>query len=197
MDVARPTQAQLKAADAIAQAISKGLSELKVVHAETAVTSAGRIAGTFLFRDFKFPAENVAPGTVVLSDKANEVAPLLFNTLAATLQALGVSTDPQKRSNFPGHSHPRHAARLSLTETQSRLEPQIRKLATSFALNPREAAQSCAIAAGRLIQTYASALDPNVGFAMAAYGFIEGLKTMPPPLAIEEKSPKRWYAFWK
>src|SRR4029077_8101291 len=94
-----PTQVQLRAADATAQAIISSLSELEVFHAETAVAAAARLAGTFLFRDFNFPAENVAPGTAVLSDKANEAAPLLFNTLTATLQALGVVTDPKKRSN--------------------------------------------------------------------------------------------------
>jgi hypothetical protein len=177
-----PTQVELKAADAVAQAITERLSELKVVHAETAVASAARIAGTFLFRDFKFPAGNIAPGTAVLSDKANEAAPLLFDALLATLQVLGVSTDAKKRQNFPGSKHPRHAPRLSVIETQSQIEPQIRNLAASFALNSREAALSCAIATGCLIHTFASVLDPNVGFAIASYGFIEGLKTMPQPL---------------
>jgi hypothetical protein len=188
-----PTQAQLKAADAIAEAISKGLID---VHPETAVASAARLAGTFLFRDFNFPAKDIAPGTAVLSDKANEAAPLLFSTLAAALQAFGVPTDPKKRSNFPG-TLSSHASRLSVTETQNRLEPPIRKVAASFALNSRETAQSCAIAAGRLIHAHAAALDPNIGFAVAAYGFIEGLKTMPAPLVIEETSSKPWWAFWK
>jgi hypothetical protein len=183
-----PTQAQLKTADAIAQAISEGLGAAHVVHPQTAVIAAARLAGTFLFRDFKFPTDNVAPGTAVLSDKANEAAPFLFSTLAATLQVLGVLTDPTKRWKFPGHGHPVHGPRLTVTETQSLLEPQIRRLVAGSALSSQEAAEMCAGAAGKLIQTHASTLDPNVGCAIAGYGFIEGLKTMPAPLAIGESS---------
>ena len=188
-----PTQPVLKAADAIAAAISHGLSD---AHAETRVASAARLAGTFLFRDFKFPAKDIAPGTAVLSDKANEAAPLLFNTLAVTLQVFGVETDSKKRSQFSG-TLSNHASRLSVTETQVQLETQIRKIAAKFKLNSQEAAQSCAIAAGRLIHDHASTLDANIGFAVAAYGFIEGLKTMPPPLADEKTSSKPWWALWR
>ena len=191
--VSAPTQQQLKAADSIAEAISRGLSDFQ---AETRVASAARLAGTFLFRDFKFPAKDVAPGTLVLSDKANDAAPLLFNTLAVTLQVLGVQTDPTKRSHFPGTSSS-HASQLSVNETQVQLEAQIRKIAAKFKLNAQEAAQSCAIAAGRLIRDHASTLDANIGYAVAAYGFIEGLKTMPPSLAAERTSSKAWWAFWK
>jgi hypothetical protein len=197
LDVAPvPTQTQLRAAEEIVQTISNVLSKSGVVHPETAVMSAARIAGTFLFRDFKFPTENIVPGTTVLSDNANNVAPLVFNTLAATLQVLGVSTDPKKRSHFPGLGHPTHASKLSVTDTQKLLEAPLRATAARFNLNSREAAQSCAIAAGRLIQINAPSLDPNTGYSIASYGFIEGLKTMPPPLAIEEKDRKPWYKFW-
>ncbi len=159
MDVApAPTQTQLRTAEEIAQTISKVLSKSGVVHPETAVMSAARIAGTFLFRDFKFATENIAPGTTVLSDNANNAAPLVFNTLAATLRVLGVATDPKKRTHFPGLGH-----QLSVTDTQKLLEAPLRATAAKFDLNSREAAQSCAIAAGRLIQINASSLDPSIG----------------------------------
>jgi len=193
ISVTAPTQAQLKAADSIAETISRSLSD---VHAETAVASAARLAGTFLFRDFNFPTKDIAPGTAVLSDKANDAAPLLFNTLAVSLQVFGVKTDPQKRARFPG-TQSRHASRLSVTETQTRLEPLIRKTAASFGLSTQEAAQSCAIAAGRLIRDHAATLDANIGYAVATYGFIEGLKTMPPGLPAQETSSKPWWAFWQ
>ena len=153
--VSAPTQDQLKAADSIAETISRSLSEL---HAETAVSSAARLAGTFLFREFNFPAKNIAPGTTVLSDKANEAAPLLFNTLAVTLQVFGVKTDPKKRAHFPG-TQSSHASRLSVTETQIRCELPIRKVTARFRLSSQEAAQSCAIAAGRLIHDQAIIVD--------------------------------------
>ena len=134
-----PTRKQLRAAEEIVQTISKVLSKSGVVHSETAVMSAARIAGTFLFRDFKFPTENIVPGTIVLSDNANNATPLVFNTLATTLQVLGVSTDPKKRSHFPGLGHPTHAPKLSVTDTQKLLEAPLRATAARFDLNSREA----------------------------------------------------------
>jgi len=193
MTIPSVTATQLKVADAITGTITRILGEAGGAHAETAVASAARLAGTFLFRDFKFPARNIAPGSAVLSDAANEAAPLLFVTLEATLRALGVFTDPKKRSNFELAGH---TSRLSVTDTQRLLESSIRTVIAGFELSSREAAQSCAIAAGRLIQLHASTLDPSVGAAVAAYGFIEGLKTMPPPLA-GGTGRKSWYAFWR
>jgi hypothetical protein len=191
---AQPTPHQLKAADDIVATIVQVLDDGGRVHAETAIASAARIAGTFLFRDFKFSIENISPGTAVFSDASNDAAPLLFNTLDAALRAFGVVTDPQKRINVQAEQKRSH---LSVTETQVRLEAPIRAIAARFKLSAQEAAHSCSIAAGSLIRSTAEVLDPNIGFAVATYGFIEGLKTMPPPLAVSHVQRKPWYSFWK
>ena len=133
-------------------------------------------------------------GDTVFSDASNDAAPLLFNTLDAALRAFGVVTDPQKRINVQAEQNRSH---LSVTETQVRMEAPIRAIATRFKLSAQEAAQSCSIAAGSLIRSTAEVLDPNIGFAVATYGFIEGLKTMPAPLAVSHVQRKPWYSFWK
>ena len=65
MTIGSVTAAQLTAANAITETIAKILSEAGGAHAETTVASAARLAGTFLFRDFKCPVKNIAPGTAV------------------------------------------------------------------------------------------------------------------------------------
>jgi len=189
-----PTQPQLRAADSYVDIVVKSLRTDKGVHSETAIAAAARMAGTFLFRSFDFPLKDVKPGSAVLSDAANDRGPLLLQTLGAGLSALKVNLDSSKLSaNVPNENQPQ----LSVSETQSRVEAQFRDVSENLNLTPEQSAHACALAAARLIHMTSTALDPHIGFSVAAYGFVEGSKTAPAPLAGIENRSKPWYKFWK
>ena len=76
------TQPQIDAAQEFANTVVAELRTDKGVHAETAVASVARMAGTFLFRSFGFQLPDVEPGGVVLSEQANEAGPRLIQILA-------------------------------------------------------------------------------------------------------------------
>lgn len=175
------TQEQIEAANEFADSIVDALSTERGVHAETAVAAAARMAGTFLFRSFDFSMSNVQPGQVVLSEQANEHGPALIQILGGVLAHIGIDLNKDALGKPPG---PEHQPNLEFLETQRRLEPVYRAIATRHGLAPRAAAEAGAVAAALLIGRCAQVLDPGVAFGIAVYGFIEGSKTAPDPVVL-------------
>jgi hypothetical protein len=69
--------------------------------------------------------------------------------------------------------------RLTITEMQRRLEPELDRVRQTLGLRSEEGAVACATVAAILIHRHAASLPPEAGFELAALGFIEGLKTVP------------------
>lgn len=69
-----------------------------------------------------------------------------------------------------------------MVQTTAALEAPGATLAERHQLDKRGTAHACALAAAILIQKARSVLDPDIGAAIAVYGFVEGSKTRPPPL---------------
>jgi hypothetical protein len=139
-----PTDAQLRAAERIADLIIAALTTERGVHAETAIASAARLGGTFLFRSLGLPTGSVKPGTPVLSDAANVQGPLLVQTFGTGLARLGVTVDQSAISKpIPADNTPH----LSVLETQAALEAPVITIADSHRLDRQAAAHACALAA--------------------------------------------------
>jgi hypothetical protein len=169
-------QEQVDAANRFADAAIDALKDAKGVHAETAVAATARMAGSFLFRSFGFKLEGVEPGQPVLSEEANEQGPELVNILAGVLAQMGVELDVGKLADEPG---PDHKPLLGFLETQRKLEPAFAGIRDELGLSLREAAESAAAATAVLIRRATQLLDAHVAFHIAAYGFVEGTKTVP------------------
>lgn len=170
------TQPQIDAAREFANAVVSELKTDKGVHAETAVASVARMAGTFLFRSFGFQLADVQPGGAVLSEQANEAGPRLIQVLAGALAEIGVALDQQKLG-APGLEA--NQPKLGLLETQQRLEPRFSEVSARHGLSLVEAAEAGAVATAFMIHQCSGVLDPNAAFGVAVYGFIEGAKTQP------------------
>lgn len=69
------------------------LTDERGVHAETAVSAAARMAGTFLLRSLDLPITKLEPGAPVLSDAANERGPELVEILALALREMKMAID--------------------------------------------------------------------------------------------------------
>lgn len=175
-DWSQPTAAQMSAAEEIANVIVQLLQSERGVHAETAISSVARLAGTFLIRSFDLDLSAIAPGTPVFSDDANERGPLLFQTLSMALSEARVDLD---NSRLGEPIAAKNAPQLTVLEVQARLEPAVRAIAVGAGLDLEQSAHACALAAGQLIARMAAVLEPHVGFMLAAMGFVEGSKTAP------------------
>ena len=173
-------QPQIDAARDLVDATIAAFRTERGVHAETAIAGAARMAGTFLFRSFGFALADVRPGQPVLSEEANEQGPRLVGVLSEILARLGVDLDPARIGGAPG---PDNQPQLGFLDTQRRLEPAFAEARDRHGLSTPEAAEAAAVAAAFFVQQCAQVLDPHVGFGLAVYGFVEGAKTAPDPVA--------------
>jgi len=57
--------------------------EDREIHAETAIASAARLSGSFMFRSFDLELQGIEPGTLILSKEADEKAPHLIEIMDA------------------------------------------------------------------------------------------------------------------
>lgn len=168
------SQAQLNAASEFGTTAMQRFDRGGTFSAETVIGSVARMAGSFLLRSFGLALSGIQPGSVVLSEQANQQGPRLIQVLSAVLQGIGVNLDKSKLSGNPaGH------LQESFLETQKALEMQFTGIRNKFGLSDAEAADSVVVATAVLIKNCAGSLDPHVGFALAVYGFIEGSKTAP------------------
>jgi hypothetical protein len=137
------------------------------------------MAGTYLFRSFQLHLPGVQPGQAVLSEQANIQGPSLIETAARLLARIGIPIDASRASNaVPGNDQPT----LTFLESQRLLEQAYAPIRARFSLSHEQAAHAVAAATSLLIRHCAKALDPNVAFSIAAYGFVEGTKTAPDPV---------------
>lgn len=188
--------AQHKAAGELIDLVASKLSSNRAVHPETAIATAARLSGSLLFRSFKLKVQ-AQPGTIVLSNEANEEGPELIGIMAAMLRHFQVNLDQERlKEKF---SIEENAPRLSLIESLNLLQEDAIRITGENGLALKEAAQSSAIATAFLIKECATNIPPEVGFNIATYGFIEGCKTVPPSMDDNSSSSvekKPWYKLW-
>ena len=148
------------------------------LHAVTLIASVARMAGSLLYRSFDFDP-TLEPGTVVLSNKANEQGPKLMKVMLATLRQLGSAVAEQELDRDYASAK---RTRFTFQESHDRLAPQFLEYCRNNALSHEDAAMAAAIATALLVHDCRTALPVEKGAATAVYGFVEGSKTVPFPL---------------
>lgn len=170
------SQAQIQAATEFGTAAMQAFDQGGTFPAEAVIGSVARMAGGFLFRSFGFPLTGVKPGSVVLSEQANQEGPRLIQILAGVLHGLGVKLDRSKLAASQGTAK---GQKEPFLHTQELLGTRFAAIRDKYGLSDSEAADAAAAAAAGLIKNCSTLLDPHVGFGLAVYGFIEGSKTAP------------------
>jgi hypothetical protein len=167
---------RVKAADEFHSAILERLTSEKRIHAETAVASAARMAGTFMLRSLGLPLGDFEPGSLLFSEGTDEKGPALVFRLKSTLEILHVAVDPSGGKAVEANAV---APLLSLLETQELLEAPLTALREKYQLTYWEAAEAGAMAAALLVRDTSSLLGADAAFNIAVQGFVEGSKTVP------------------
>lgn len=169
-------QAQLQAASEFGTTAMQAFDQGGAFPAETVIGSVARMAGSFLLGSLGLSLTGIQPGSVVLSQAANQQGPRLIQILGAVLQNIGVKLDSTKLS---AGQRAAKGLREPFLETQKVLEGPFVAIRDKYGLSDGEAADSLAVATAVLIKNCSNSLDPHVGFGLAVYGFIEGSKTAP------------------
>ena len=169
----------------------------RAIHPETAIAASARMAGSFLLRSFNFKLNDLVPGTVLLSDEANEKGLMLVNTLTAFLSASNLSIDKAKLGGQQDQLG--QEPHLDILNTLTLLQTDALKIAEANGLTMEQAAQSAALATAFIVKECAPQIGVETGFNVAVFCFIEGSKTVPPIALTKGQSntkPKPWYQFW-
>lgn len=192
------TPEQNKATGELVDLVAAKVGNNRAIHPETAISTSARLAGSFLLRSFNFKLDGFAPGSVLLSDEANEKGPMLVNTLAAFLSASNLSMDQAK---LGGQQDQRgKAPHLDILDSLTQIQSDAIKIAERNGLTMEQAAQSAALATAFIVKECSPQIGVETGFNVAVFGFIEGSKTVPPGIAITSQpstASKPWYKFWQ
>lgn len=189
------------AAEFFNETARKLLATEQGLHAETLISSVARMSGSLMYRSFGFD-QKIEPGTSVFSDQANIHGPKLMNLMLVTLQQLGQKIGEE---NINGEYASAKFSQLSFKESHDRLAPFFLKYCEVAPISHYDAAFGVAIATGIIIHDCREILDVEKGAGIAVYGFIEGTKTAPFPLAggsapspqpEPSQSKKPWYKVW-
>lgn len=175
--------------------IGKGSREIDTTEA---ISSTARLAGSFLFRSFGFKIDNPKPGTVMLSEEANNKGPQLVNITHAVLQNYGIKIDNNKMSS----ENNKHAAN-NFIDVIGKVQVPALEIMKKNDLSFEQMAQSAAIATAFIIQQ-SNNITPEEGFGTAIYHYIEGSKTYPPEFEgisenknLENKIESKSKPWWK
>ncbi len=167
---------QFKASAELTHTILTKLATAKGVHAETAISAAARMAGTYLLRSSGLPLERFTPGTPIFSDIMNDRGPLLLRTVDEVLESLNIAVDPrQVDGNVPDD----HQPHMELMDMQTLLDPSFDAVLHKYQLTVEEGAYAAAISTAVMIQKTAGVMNPYLGYAIAANGMVESCKTVP------------------
>jgi hypothetical protein len=193
--VTQLVERQNKAAGAFVDMIASGLGNGRAVDSATAIICSARIAGNLLFQSFGFNMKELTPGTVILSEEANEQGPELINILAASLHHHQI---PLNEATLSQQQIKPEEFKLDALETLGLFQKTAQNIARENNLNFKEAAQSAAMATSFIVRECAANIGAETGYKIAIYGFVEGSKTVPVPMIeIQAKSEtKPWYKFW-
>jgi hypothetical protein len=173
------TKPQLDSAQEFATAAVAALSTDGRFHPGTVIVATARMAGTYLFRSFRLKLPDLPPGQAVLSNEASELGPMLIQTAARLLGRVGIALDPSKAGQPPPRDH---EPRFCFLETQPLLDAAFLPVRTKYGFDDAVAAHAVAAAVALLIRHCQTVLDPSDAFGIAAFGFVEGTKTVPTPL---------------
>jgi hypothetical protein len=189
------SEAQHNAAGEMVDLIAKRLGHGRAVHPETAISSTARLAGSLLWRSFGIKLDNAEPGTVVLSQDANDKGPMLVGILSA---CLANSTNPfdREKAQEVGKGED---SQFTVLQSLALVQDEAMKIAERNGLGLEEASQSAALATAFVVDQCAASIGAETAFNVAVYGFIEGTKTVPPALGDAQPGSARrkpWYKLW-
>lgn len=150
------------------------------VHVETVLFSAACLAGTSLFRSFGY-SQNTEPGTVVLSDQANQAGSNLMNLFMFFIQKYGVTLKPdQLATTFTDTNKPK----MTILQIQESLQNSYHAIMEKHGLSYLDGARAGIVVCSMLFGHHCvnrKDIDLGLGAGIIGRGLVEGAKTTPFP----------------
>jgi len=193
------TRAQHVAAEELVELIASRVGTNRDIHPETAIAATARLAGSLLLRSFDVPLASCEPGSVLICETANNEGLLLIQIMAAYLAGSGIDLDEQKLGGRSSNATGGEAPRLEFLDTLSLLQDPALAIGARHRLNLVQTAQAAALAMAFFVKECAPQIGAETGFNAAAFGVVEGSKTVPPRASVPRQllpSKKSRFKFW-
>lgn len=187
------TQEENAAAGELVELIASKVGDSnRAIHPETAISVSARLSGSLLLKSFGLGLDAGETGSVLLSEEANEHAPILINILGEFLSASNIHIDKEK---IGGNETQRgEAPRLNTVETLSLLQDEAIDICKRNSLGMQGSARAAALATAFVVKECSPQIGAETAFNVAIFGFIEGSKTIPPVIGGETSNSKKpWY----
>lgn len=169
----------------------------RAIHPETAISASARLAGSLLLRSFELDLNVGEPGSVLLSEEANEQGPILINILGGFLSASNIQINKEK---IGGNDNKRgEEPRLTTIESIALLQNEALSMCRKNSLNLESSAKAAALATAFVVKECSPQIGVETAFNVAIFGFIEGSKTIPPKIGTKAsgtRGKKPWYKIW-
>ena len=154
-------------------------------HPPTVLFAGAWLAGTSLYRSFGY-ADTADPGTIILSDQANEEWPKLMNVyLYAVMEKSRIPVNPQEMIlEIPQE----YKAKKDILKIQELFQDTYHQIMRKHGFDYVGGAQVGAFICAIITETHClhrKDLDPKLAVGIVSMGFVEGAKTCPLPLKSE------------
>lgn len=192
------TPEQNKAIGELIDLVTSKVGVERAIHPATAISTAARLSGSFLFRTFGFQTDGQEPGSILLSEQANEKGTQLIAIVGSYLTNSNIAIDQTKLGAVGEDKELR--PQLTFLRAISLVQNEALEICIRHGLNMEQSAQAVAAATAFIVKECAAQITAETGFNIAIYGFIEGSKTVPPIFvsawskSIQVQKP--WYKFW-
>jgi hypothetical protein len=154
------------------------------IHPGTVLSAAAWLAGTSLYRSFGY-TQNPEPGTVMLSEKANQEFPRLLDLFTYYMVKGGTQIPPEQFILEPPETL---KPRMTILEIQEAHQDEYNAIMKKHKLDYLDGARAGMIVCSMLFNYHCvkrQDLDPRLGAGIISMGVVTGAKTAPMPLKTE------------
>ena len=125
-----------------------------------------------MFLSFDIKYQELEPGSVLLSNEANELGPKVINRLLYELNNYKIEIDKADNSNI-------YKSSLTYLEILELTQKDAMEIMKKYGFDYKQAMIICISATAFIIRNVSSNVDVNEGFGIATYGIVQGSKTIP------------------
>ena len=156
-------------------------------HASTVLSAAAWLAGTSLHRSFGY-TQNPEPGTVMLSEKANQEFPKLLDLFTYYIVQSGTQIKPE---HFILQIPEAFKPQKTILQIQEAHEEEYNAIMKRHYLDYLDGARAGVIVCSMVFNYHCvkrQDLDPRLGAGIISMGIVTGAKTAPMPLKQEKQA---------
>jgi hypothetical protein len=157
--------------------IIKIIQDERGVHAETAITAAGSLAGFCLLKQTGIDVSKLTPGSAVFTDGVNELGPQMVGLMSTVCVKLGLNGQSGWGNPIPEDNK---SLRPEI-ELVRQIHPAFKGIITKFRIPVEAEAMIAAIAAIKFVKMANGSLNTEIGKAIALKAMVAASKTVPFP----------------